>query len=126
MICVSYTRSRIRFGEALSITEQNEKINAWMKGRRMTIDQKYSDRKEDINADEGFNEMKEAGINRQFECVVFWSIMYFGNDPLVGYNLLLHTFIPAGIDFAVVCDNFFSFGHSVEEIEEYLQNKFYL
>jgi len=124
MICVSYTRSRIRFGEALSITEQNEKINAWMKGRRMTIDQKYSDRKEDINADEGFNEMKEAGINRQFECVVFWSIMYFGNDPLVGYNLLLHTFIPAGIDFAVVCDNFFSVGHSVDEIEEYLENKY--
>lgn len=124
MICVSYTRSRIKFGESITISEQNDKIAEFVKGRRLTVDKKYSDRKEDINADEGFLEMKEAGINRQFNCVVFWSMMHFGSDPLVGYNLLLHTFIPAGIDFAVVCDNFFSMGHSAEEIEKYLGSKY--
>ncbi|MDD4494211.1 MAG: recombinase family protein [Eubacteriales bacterium] len=124
MICVSYTRSRIKMGEAISISAQNEKIAAFVKGRRMTIERKYSDRKEEIDAEDGFLEMKEDGINRKYDCVVFWSMMYFGKDPLVGYNLLLHTFIPAGIDFAVVCDNFFSIGQSAEQIEEYLSNKY--
>ena len=124
MICASYTRSNIKHGMAIPISEQNEKIAAFLKGRRLTVDQKYSDRKEEISANEGFEEMKAAGIQRKFDCIVFWSLMYFGDDALVGYNLLLHTFIPAGIDFAVVSDNFISIGHSTDEIQEYLASKY--
>lgn len=124
MICASYTRERIMFGEAISITEQNEKIAEFLKCKRLKLDVKFSDRKADINAEEGFMDMKEAGINRKFDCIVFWSMMYFGKDPLVGYNLLLHTFIPTGLEFAVVCDNFSSIGKSADEIEAYLESKY--
>lgn len=124
MICASYTRQQIMFGEALPIAEQNEQIKKFLKSRRLQTDMKFSDRRADVNAEEGFMEMKEAGIQRRFDCIVIWSMMYFGKDPLVGYNLLKHTFLPAGLEFAVVCDNFFSIGKTVEEIEAYLESKY--
>ncbi|MBO4356145.1 MAG: hypothetical protein J5850_04760, partial [Clostridia bacterium] len=100
MICASYTRKAVKFGETISIPEQNEKIEQFAKQYRMNVSKKFSDKKDDWNAEDGFLEMKEAGINRRFDCILFWSIMNFGQDPLNGYNLLLHTFFPAGIDFA--------------------------
>lgn len=124
MICASYTRQQIMFGEALPIAEQNEQIKKFLKSRRLQTDMKFSDRRADVNAEEGFMEMKEAGVQRRFDCIVIWSMMYFGKDPLVGYNLLKHTFLPAGLEFAVVCDNFFSIGKTVEEIEAYLESKY--
>lgn len=120
MICASYTRECSLFGELIPISEQNEKIAAFLKNRRMRVERKFSDRKVDCSADEGFEEMKEAGINREFDCIVFWSLICFGKDPMIGYNLLLHTFLPAGIEFAVVRDNFFSMGQPEEEIKSYL------
>jgi len=103
MICASYTRQTIKFGEAISISEQEKAISEFVKSKRMTIDKAYTDESNDVEAEDGFNTMKEGGINRAFDCIVFYSMMYFGKEPLVGYNLLLHSFIPAGIDFAVAC-----------------------
>ena len=124
MICASYTRKAVKFGETISIPEQNEKIEQFAKRYRMTVSKKFSDRKNDWSAEDGFLEMKEAAMNRRFDCIMFWSVMNFGKDPLNGYNLLRHTFLPAGIDFAVVCDNFFSAGKTDDEIQEYLQEKY--
>lgn len=124
MICASYTRKSVKFGEIISIPEQNEQIEQFAKRYRLTVSKKFTDRKEDWNEEDGFLEMKEAGMNRRFDCILFWSVMNFGKDPLNGYNLLRHTFFPAGIDFAVVCDNFFSAGKTDDEICEYLQEKY--
>lgn len=124
MICASYTRKSVKFGETISIPEQNEQIEQFARRYRMTVSKKFTDRKEDWNEEDGFLEMKEAGMNRRFDCILFWSVMNFGKDPLNGYNLLRHTFFPAGIDFAVVSDNFFSAGKTEEEIRDYLQEKY--
>lgn len=124
MVCASYTRKAVKFGETISIPEQNERIEQFARRFRMTISKKFSDRKDDWSAEDGFLEMKEAGMNRRFDCILFWSVMNFGQDPLNGYNLLLHTFFPAGIDFAVVSDNFFSAGKTDEEIRQYLEEKY--
>jgi len=124
MIAASYTRRSVKFGEAISIQEQNEGIERFAKAHRMNITKKYSDRKENVESEEGFLDMKEAGFDRRFDCIVFWSMMCFGKDPLNGYNLLRHAFLPAGIDFAVVSDDFISVGKTKEEIEEYLLSKY--
>ena len=124
MICASYTRKSVKFGEIISIPEQNEQIEKFARRYRMTVSKKFTDRKEDWDEEDGFLEMKEAGMNRRFDCILFWSVMNFGKDPLNGYNLLRYTFVPAGIDFAVVCDNFFSAGKTEEEIQDYLQEKY--
>ena len=124
MICASYTRKAVKFGEAISIPEQNDRTEQFAKRYRLNITKKYSDRKDDRDAEDGFLEMKEAGMNRSFDCIVVWSAMYFGRDPLNGYNLLRHAFFPAGIDFAVVSDNFLSVGKTSEEIKQYLEDKY--
>ncbi len=124
MIVASYTRRQIKFGEALPLAEQNESIDRFTKEHRMRISKRYSDRSEKLESETGFLEMKEDGLNHRFDCVVFCSMMYFGKDPLVGYNLLLHAFLPIGIDFAIVSDDFISVGKSTEEIRAFLKEKY--
>ena len=124
MIVASYTRKSIKFSEALSILEQNEIIDRFAKEHRMSISKRYSDRSANRDSEAGFMEMKEDGLNHRFDCIIIYSIMYFGKDPLVGYNLLQHAFLQIGIDFAIVCDNFISIGKSMEDINAFLQAKY--
>ena len=124
MICASYVRNLSWFGEVVSIAEQNEKIASFMKERRLTVTQIFEDETDDREKEDGFLKMKEAGMNRRFDCIVMWSMVFFGKDPLIGYDLLKHAFVPCGIDFAVVSDNYFSIGRSADEIDEYLTKKY--
>jgi hypothetical protein len=124
MVVASYTRKLVKYGEAISIAEQNTQIERFVKDHRMSVSKKYSDRKDNVEAEDGFLEMKEAGLNRTFDCVIFWSFMYLGKDPLNGYNLLRFGFLPVGIDFAVVEDNFLSIGKTTDEIIQYLERKY--
>lgn len=124
MVAASYTRKTIKFGEAISIAEQNEKIEHFAKVHRMSVSRKYSDRKDDVESEDGFLEMKDAGLSRSFDCLILWSFMYLGKDPLNGYNLLRYGFLPAGIGFAVVEDDFLSVGKTTEEVTKYLDQKY--
>ncbi len=125
MIAASYTRKNTKFGDVISVSEQNIQIEQFAKEHRIRITQRYSDKKSEPDSEDGFLEMKEAGLNRRFDCIVFWSIMCFGRDPLNGYNLLRHGFFPAGIDFAIVKDDFISVGKTADEIEEFLDQKYH-
>ena len=124
MTGASYTRKAVKFDDVISITEQNSRIEQFAKKHKISVTKKYSDRKESLDAEEAFLEMKRDAISRKFDCVFIWSFMYFGKDPLVGYSLLLHTFLPAGIDFAIVKDDFITIGKTKEEIEAYLKTKY--
>ncbi len=124
MIVASYTRKSVKFGDSISIADQNTAIEEFLKKYHMSVCKKYSDRKESVEAEEGFLQMKEDGINRKYDCVVFWSIMYFGKDPLNGYNLLRHVFLPSGINFAIACDDFISIGKTSDEIVAFLDKKY--
>lgn len=124
MTGASYTRKTSEFVEVIPIAEQNTLIEQFAKKNKIIITKKYTDRKDRVDAEDGFLEMKEDGICRKYDCLFIWSFMCFGRDPLVGYNLLLHTFLPAGIDFAVVVDDFISVGKTAPEIEAYLESKY--
>ena len=54
MIVVSYTRVVSAIEEPLSIREQNEHIAEYIKKKGWKLSKKYSDRKDDLEADDGF------------------------------------------------------------------------
>ena len=109
---VSYTRSTNclpeREDRVIPIMEQNEHIRKYVSSRKWKLVGKYSDRKHDPELDRAFLEMREDGVNRKFECVVIDSIWQCGRDAFQAIALLRKTFYPAGIQFAVVEDNFCS------------------
>lgn len=123
MKCVSYTRSISSDSGDLTITEQNRLISDYVKKKGIAISAKYSDRKHDQKTDEAFYCMKQDGISRKYECVAFASLNCFGNNFFCAHDLLSRVFVPAGIYFISVSDDFCSFEHSTEEIEQYLQGK---
>ena len=123
MICVSYTRSFSEKHELPTITEQNRFIADYLKQKGLSIEKKYSDRKHDMEAEDGFCEMKADGISRKFDCVAFLSLDSFGKNLLFGHDLLSRVFVPAGIHFISVRDQFCSFEMSREQIEDFLERK---
>lgn len=123
MICVSYTRTVSEKKELPTIPEQNRMIADFVKKKGLAIEKKYSDRKQDPEAEDGFSEMKEDGISRKYDCVVFLSLDSFGKNLLFGYDLLSRAFVPAGIHFISVKDQFCSFEKSRKEIEFFLSRR---
>lgn len=126
MIFASYTRNNSRHGDSLSALEQKKKITEYARQHHFSVSSRFVDRKEDELAEDAFFEMKNAGISRQFDCIVFWSIMHFGKDAMDGINLLSHAFLPCGLHFISVEDDFVSFERTDKEIEEYLEKKYKL
>lgn len=125
---VSYTRtvsSRPSSTEMQteSIMAQNGRILDFAKARGWRIMEKYSDRKKDAEEDTAFQKMKADGIARKFDCVVIDSMYLCGTAAPIAADLFLHVFLPAGIQFAVVEDNFVSFEMSADKVNDYLKTK---
>ena len=125
MICVSYTRSVSNCVAIESpknaIGQQNETIAHFMKARGWKLSGKYSDRKSDREDETAFLKMKQDGMDRKFECVVFSSLFYCGKTLTSATDLLGHVFYPAGIHFAVAEDDFCSADVTAEEVDAYIK-----
>ncbi len=125
MICVSYTRSIANcYGMETpknAIGVQNESISSFLKGRGWKLAAKYSDRKLERENENAFLQMKQDGMGRKFECVVFSSLFYCGKTLTSATDLLGHIFYPAGIHFAVADDGFCSRDVSPEEVRSYIE-----
>ena len=126
MRIVSYTRTTCCFPgkEAPSITEQNEHIAKYALAHGFKIADKYSDRKKDKNANDGFQCLLQDGIHRKFDAVIVDSVFLAGKDLWNAKETLLETFHCAGIGFIVVEDDFSSIGKSVAEAERYFEEKY--
>lgn len=127
MRCVSYTRTTSCLcGEPVPenvITMQNQMILSYIKERGWRLGAKYSDRKNSSDEDTAFQKMRMDGIERRFDMVVISSAFRCGRSVSYAEDVLLKTFCPAGIHFAVAEDGFCSMEHSREEVEEYLSRK---
>ncbi len=138
MRCVSYTRSisgsyeKINAAASIpdlrvlepckNITDQNLEIAEYMKQKRWTVSKKYSDRRQDGSEVSSFNRLIADGIDRNYDLVVIWSMFFFGEDVQAAVDLLLDIFYPAGIQFAVVEDDFCSLDHDEQEVVRYLKD----
>lgn len=127
MRCVSYTRtvSCLRENEIPNniISQQNHRIQNFIKKKNWELVRKYSDRKRDEFEEEAFLQMKQDAIGREFDCVVMDSLFRCGRNTNVAAELFRSMFIPAGIFFAVVEDDFCSNEVSSDEAIEYLEEK---
>lgn len=63
--------------------------------------QKYADRKQDTEADDAFRTMQNDGVSRKFDMVVVDSLLRCGSNVSYAEDVLLKSFLPAGIHFAV-------------------------
>jgi len=124
---VSYTRSiSSRIGEdnpANTIAEQNTNIEQYLKSKGYSISEKYSDRKRSAEAADGFDRMVQDGMAQKFDAVAVDSIFRFGKTLPFAVEVLQKTFYPAGIQFAVVEDDFCSVDRTVGEVEQYFKEK---
>ena len=79
MRCVSYTRavSCMESGEIPKdiISQQNQRIQDYIKKRGWTLGKKYSDRRKDAFEETAYLQMKMDAIAREFDCVVMDSIL---------------------------------------------------
>lgn len=127
MKCASYTRtvSCLRDGDIPKdiINQQNQKIQEYIKRKNWTLVKKYSDRKKDEFEDTAFLQMKQDAIGREFDCVVIDSMFRCGRNANVAAELFRNMFVPAGIYFAVVEDDFCSCEVSDGETNTYLEEK---
>ena len=127
MRCVSYTRtvSCMESGEIPKdiISQQNQKIQDYIKKRGWTLGKKYSDRRKDAFEETAYLQMKMDAIAREFDCVVMDSMFRCGRNSNVAAEMLESMFVPAGIHFAVVEDDFCSCDVSKEEVSKYLDEK---
>ena len=127
MRCVSYTRtvSCMESGEIPKdiISQQNQRIQDYIKKRGWTLGKKYSDRRKDAFEETAYMQMKMDAIAREFHCVVMDSMFRCGRNSNVAAEMLESMFVPAGIHFAVVEDDFCSCDVSKEEVYKYLDEK---
>lgn len=125
MICVSYTRStscnRLD-APVYSIAEQNEHIRQFAKANGFSIQKKYSDRTTDPECVAEFERMRIDGLNRNFDMLVFDSFWQCGKDILTIVRVLKNSFYPAGIQFAIVQEDFCSAGRERNEVMQYLDS----
>lgn len=112
MRCASYVKyaSCIPEKEIPSdiIRQQNDRIRKYIKSKGWELTEKYTERKKDTEAEEVFQTLREDGISRKFDMVVVDSIFRCGRNVSFAEDVLLKTFYPAGIHFAVVEDDFCS------------------
>lgn len=127
MRCVSYTRftscKEKRDIPSDIIQQQNQRIQNYIQSHGWKLVAKYSDRKKNENENAAFEEMTEDGINRKFDMVVVDSLDRCGKFISCAEDVLVKTFFPAGLHFAVVRNDFCSIGKSREEIEEYMKKE---
>ena len=125
MRCVSYTRTTsCRKGADTPsdiICTQNQHIQDYIKEKGWRLVEKYSDRKKSPEANEAFEKLTEDGIARKFDMVVVDSLDRCGKHICCAEDVLVKTFYPAGIHFAVVQDHFCSMGMSKQEIDDYIK-----
>lgn len=127
MRCVSYTRTTsCKNTEKIPsdiIQQQNEHIQNYIQSHGWKLVAKYSDRKKNENENTAFEEMTADGINRKFDMVVVDSVDRCGKYISCAEDVLVKTFFPAGLHFAIVQSNFCSIGKSREEIDEYFRKE---
>ena len=124
MRCVSYTRTTSCKEDgkipADIIKQQDQHIQEYLKKQGWTLSAKYCDRKKDTEENTAFEELTKDGIDRKFDMVVVDSIDRCGRTISCADDVLVKTFVPAGIHFAVVQDEFISIGKTKEELYEYI------
>ncbi|MSA01707.1 hypothetical protein GKG47_15830 [Lactonifactor sp. BIOML-A3] len=127
MRVVCYTRfTSCLFGEENSpdiINQQNQRIKEFVKSKGYKLQTRYSDRKQDINADDAFTEMLNDGLARKYDLVIVDSLYRTGKNLWFAREMLLQTFYPAGIHFAVIEDNFCSISKTYDEVEAFFEEK---
>lgn len=114
MRCVSYTRTTSCKEDGQIpvdiIKQQDEHIQEYLKKQGWILSAKYCDRKKDTEENTAFEELTKDGIDRKFDMVVVDSIDRCGRTISCADDVLVKTFVPAGIHFAVVQDEFISIG----------------
>ena len=105
------------------ISQQNQRIQDYIKKRGWTLGKKYSDRRKDAFEETAYLQMKMDAIAREFDCVVMDSMFRCGRNSNVAAEMLESMFVPAGIHFAVVEDDFCSCDVSKEEVYKYLDER---
>ena len=127
MRCVSYTRTTSCKEDgkipADIIKQQDQHIQEYLKKQGWTLSAKYCDRKKDTEENTVFEELTKDGINRKFDMVVVDSIFRCGRNVSFAEDVLLKTFYPAGIHFAVVEDDFCSLYLSAGDVAAYVKKK---
>ena len=127
MRCVSYTRFTSCVPEKVTpsdiVSIQNERIQKYIRQNGWELVGKYTDRKKDATADEAFRTMQRDGVNRKFDMVVVDSLMRCGANVSYAEDILLKSFLPAGIHFAVVEDNVCSLTLTYDEAAAYFKKK---
>lgn len=105
------------------IRQQNERIQRYIRQKDWELVQKYADRRQDIDADEAFQKMLQDGIGRKFDMVVVDSLLRCGPNVSYAEDVLLKSFLPAGIHFAVVEDDVCSLAWTFQEAAAYFKKK---
>lgn len=127
MKCVSYTRVTTCILEndedSNTIGHQNDRIQAYLQKQNWKLEKRYSDRKNDPNADTAFQQLRRDGVNRKFDLVVVDSIFRCGKNVSYAEDVFLKVFLLAGIQFAVAEDDFCSIGKTYDEVSKYFVDK---
>lgn len=128
MRCVSYTRvSSEDFMETKypvdTIGRQNEKIQQYAEEHSLRIRKRYCDRNSESDAQAAFQEMLNDGVEGKYDCVIICNVNRCGPNMFFARQLFLETLFPLGIHFAVVEDDYDSFGKTKKDIEDYFAEK---
>ncbi|MDO4167829.1 MAG: recombinase family protein [Eubacteriales bacterium] len=123
MKCVSYVRKVFYSGEVIPVSEQVSQISAYAKHMGWNISRSFADRKNALEASTGFIKMKDAGVLKTYDVVIFYTLQACGCHPTAIWNVLYRILYPANVKFAVAEDDFFSGEHSEKEITEYIKKK---
>ena len=105
------------------ISQQNERIQEYIKQRKWKLVKKYSDRKKEEFEETAYLQMKQDAMGRQFDCLVIDSMFRCGRNSNVAAELFKSMFLPAGLQIAVVEDDFCSLDVTEQEAVEYLDRK---
>lgn len=129
MRCASYTRTcSCMDKEDIPndiISQQNERIQEYIKKRKWRLVKKYSDRKKDEFEETAYLQMKQDAMGRMFDCVVVDSMFRCGRNANVAAELFKSMFLPAGLHIAVVEDDFCTMDVTEQEAIAYLDRKAY-
>lgn len=121
MICVGYSKraSFISQYSINSLKEQNDRIRDYARNKSWKIEKFYEDKSDNPDSDIGFMKLRADGMQRMFDVVIVDSIYRCGKTVSYARELLLNTFLPAGINFIIIEDNINSFEMTREELAEY-------
>ncbi|WP_024348406.1 recombinase family protein [Lacrimispora indolis] len=126
MRCVSYTRTLPwrQEVEPVEILKQNAAISDFIAARKgWTLNKKYSDRKKDESVCASFRQMIQDGMERQFDCIIVYSLYFCGTSFPDVRQMLQETLMAAGIHLVVVSEQFDSTEMSGQQIADYFENK---